>query len=254
MGLVLLHRILLTLAVGMLCSTGAFALDAIILPNEISGARGSVALFTVGGSLSADGNTRIVLEYPRDVIRIRSVKGGEGFGFRCPSALIEKDTPVTPTRSAITFDCWDTQPTSGMPLFAMEIEFLAGPGSVGTMKIISLERRGSIVLDLQKSEVTVTAAGSPALPEPVDGITGNYPNPFSATTDFVFRLSEPGMVTLSLITLDGRTVFTKENMQAKAGENVYHFEPNLWDIPSGNYVFSVQTETFTYLHQCMVLK
>ena len=242
------------LVAGMFCAISASALDAVTLPQAIVGNRGSVEVVTVTGTLDASGNTKIVLEYPADVIKIRKVIGGEGFALLCPSVLIATDSMVTSTTGRVTLECWNVQPTNDKELFAMEIEFLAGPGTSGVLRAVGLERNGTNVADVQLSQASVTANGAVAKSESLEGVTGNYPNPFSSSTDFVFRLAEPSVVHLSIHSLDGRRLLDLQTMQASAGENVYHFAPNAWDVSSGPYIFSVETETFTYLHQFMVLK
>lgn len=238
----------------LLVASVAWAQDAIVLPTEITSARNTLLRVVVNGTLSAGGHTRVVMDYPADVIKIRQIVGGSGYAFNCNPAVIAADTMVTSTEGRIVLECWDTKPTTNAPLFALDVEFLSGPGTTGVLRVIRVDRDKVPVENVQLTSSKVTALGSPATSVPEEGITGNYPNPFVTNSVFVFRLTEPSAVSLAVLTVDGRKVLDLGTISATAGENQYQLTTNSWELATGPYVMLVETETHSYLHQFMVLK
>lgn len=247
-------RTFIALMAVMLWATLANAQDVVSLPSAIKAGRGAVVSVTVNGSLVANGHTRVVFEYPANVMRVRKVVGGNGFAFNCPTLFVGGDSLIGTTTGQLTVECWENVQASNTALFALEIEMLMGPGTEGVLKAVRFDRNKVPVTSAQLSQATITADGQAAVPDGVEGITGNYPNPFVDNSEFVFSLVEPGPVHLSIHTLSGRMVYDLGTIQATAGENHYHFSGAVWELASGPYIMVMETEIQSFMYQFMILK
>ncbi len=232
----------------------AHSQERISVPSSTSGARQSIVEIPVTGTISSLGHLRLVFDYPANVIRFVRCTGGPNASFRCPQAYVGADTIVDGTRGRLTVECWDVQPTTNGLVCMLVMEFLNGPGTSGYLQPIRMDREKTPVPTVEFQSGLITADGSPAIPTPAEGFTGNYPNPFSSQSTFVFMLESAQPVHLSVCTMQGRTILDLGQMQGRAGENSYDFAANSWELAQGSYLMSLQTSTGTYLHPFMVLK
>jgi flagellar hook assembly protein FlgD len=53
----------------------------------------------------------------------------------------------------------------------------------------------------------------------------NFPNPTAGATDFTYTLTQPAeAVSLGIYTLSGRKIFSRGDLPAEAGPNVFHWD------------------------------
>lgn len=72
-------------------------------------------------------------------------------------------------------------------------------------------------------------------------IEQNYPNPFTESTVFSFRVRVSAAFTLEVYDVMGKKVATLfENQFHQAGKYIEHFNPAVYHLPSGVYYFSLQ--------------
>lgn len=68
----------------------------------------------------------------------------------------------------------------------------------------------------------------------------NYPNPFSESTYFSFKLREPSLVTLSITDIFGRHIATIiDNKKLSAGPYIKHFNASDYNLSPGVYYFNL---------------
>jgi hypothetical protein len=80
----------------------------------------------------------------------------------------------------------------------------------------------------------------------------NYPNPFNPVTNIRFDLPKSGKVRLDVYSIIGEQVTTLLDKDMEAG---YHNIPfNASNLPSGVYVYKLQTEAITQVKKMMFLK
>jgi hypothetical protein len=80
----------------------------------------------------------------------------------------------------------------------------------------------------------------------------NYPNPFNPVTNIRFDLPKPGKVRLDVYNIIGEQVTTLLDKDMEAG---YHNIPfNASNLPSGVYIYKLQTEVKTDVKKMMFLK
>lgn len=80
----------------------------------------------------------------------------------------------------------------------------------------------------------------------------NYPNPFNPSTKIKFGLAENSSVKLNVYNILGELVATLVNNQLNAG--FYEVEFNAASLPSGMYVYSIETPTFKEVKKMMLMK
>lgn len=80
----------------------------------------------------------------------------------------------------------------------------------------------------------------------------NYPNPFNPSTKIKFGLAENTTVKVAVYNLLGELVATLVNNQLSAG--FYEVEFNATSLPSGMYIYSIETPVFKEVKKMMLMK
>lgn len=80
----------------------------------------------------------------------------------------------------------------------------------------------------------------------------NYPNPFNPSTKISFSLSQKGNVALKIFNTLGEQVAEVVNENLEAGNHSYNF--NASSLPSGLYIYSLQTDEKTISKKMTLLK
>lgn len=80
----------------------------------------------------------------------------------------------------------------------------------------------------------------------------NYPNPFNPSTKIKFGIAENSVVRLSVYNILGELVSTLINNQLAAG--FYEVEFNATSLPSGLYIYSIETPTYKATKKMMLMK
>lgn len=80
----------------------------------------------------------------------------------------------------------------------------------------------------------------------------NYPNPFNPSTKIKFGLAENTSVKIAVYNLLGELVATLVNNQLAAG--FYEVEFNATSLPSGMYIYSIETPVYKDVKKMMLMK
>lgn len=80
----------------------------------------------------------------------------------------------------------------------------------------------------------------------------NYPNPFNPSTTISFALPEAGFVRRVVYDVAGREVKMVADQNFAAGQNAVTFEAA--DLPSGVYVYRLQTAAGTLARKMILMK
>jgi len=226
--------------------------DVVTVPDVGTMRSGEIRRVTVTGSIETAGVIEITLDYPADLIRIRRVEGGAALAYTCPQAIIMNDT-VAGTTGSITFRCDSTTAGTPIDLFVLEVEALYGASGTGQITPTVFRRDFVSIPGFTGTGGTVTVEGDHLVESRAEGWTGNYPNPMSTHSRFVFTMRDAGPVQLIVRNLQGRSVLELGTVQATAGENTYELVVGLNDLAQGAYVMQLITERDSYLHPFMVL-
>jgi hypothetical protein len=80
----------------------------------------------------------------------------------------------------------------------------------------------------------------------------NYPNPFNPETVIQFDIPQASFVNLSIFNVLGELVATVVNEQLSVG--VYNVQFNASSLPSGLYIYKLQTDNFQFSKKMLLLK
>jgi hypothetical protein len=80
----------------------------------------------------------------------------------------------------------------------------------------------------------------------------NYPNPFNPSTKISYSIKEVGFVTLKVYDILGVEIATLVNEQKTAG--IYEADFNAANLPSGMYVYKLQSGSFTDVKKMLLTK
>ena len=80
----------------------------------------------------------------------------------------------------------------------------------------------------------------------------NYPNPFNPSTKISYSIKEEGLVTLKVYDILGKEIATLVNENKPAG--IYEVEFNASALPSGMYIYKIQSGSFTDVKKMLLTK
>ena len=80
----------------------------------------------------------------------------------------------------------------------------------------------------------------------------NYPNPFNPSTKISYSLKEEGLVTLKVYDILGKEIVTLVNENKPAG--FYEAEFNASQLPSGMYIYKIQSGSFSDVKKMLLTK
>ena len=80
----------------------------------------------------------------------------------------------------------------------------------------------------------------------------NYPNPFNPSTKIIYSIKQDDLVTLKIYDILGREIRTLVNEFVPAGNYEVEFDASL--LPSGMYIYKIQSGNFTDAKKMLLLK
>ncbi len=80
----------------------------------------------------------------------------------------------------------------------------------------------------------------------------NYPNPFNPSTKISYSIKEEGFVTLKIYDILGKEIVTLVNENKPAG--IYETEFNASSLPSGMYIYKIQSGQFSDVKKMLLTK
>jgi len=83
-------------------------------------------------------------------------------------------------------------------------------------------------------------------------LSQNYPNPFNPTTQIIYSLEKPGLVTIKVYDILGRFITTLVNEQQNSGQHTIDF--NASDLSSGIYFYQLNSGSFLSSRKMILMK
>jgi hypothetical protein len=80
----------------------------------------------------------------------------------------------------------------------------------------------------------------------------NYPNPFNPSTNISFSLPESGIVKLDIFNILGEHIMTLLDKEIPAGIHTFVFDAG--SLPSGTFIYRIQTSSFTQTKKMLLIK
>lgn len=250
----LVHVVLLLTAAFLLAPLGATAGGTVTVPPLTLISRGATVSITVLGRIETQGTARVTFDYPSRLIRINGARGADGFGFTCPIVPIVSDVVKNSSTGSITFECQSGATISSDTLMILDITGVSEsyPQTYGWLTPTTLDVNGVVLTDAALTgglvQLQTQQSGTP-----LEGITGNYPNPFAFQTQVVYVMPEAGTVSFSVFSAQGRMVKEYVSVQSVVGENVLDIKFESNEIAQGVYVLRMTTDRGEFYYSFMVL-
>ncbi|PIO47238.1 MAG: hypothetical protein CMR00_11400 [[Chlorobium] sp. 445] len=110
---------------------------------------------------------------------------------------------------------------------------------------LTLPEQAGRLLSVSRTEAPVPTGFS---------LSQNYPNPFNPTTTIAYQLPKPSRVSLKVYDTLGREIATLVQTRQQAGEYRVQFSAEALALPSGVYLYRLQTEEFSQTKKMILLK
>jgi len=121
------------------------------------------------------------------------------------------------------------------------------------IRAVDTQNKFSVFSDL--IEVPVNSNKKISIPKELEKsyqLFSNYPNPFNPTTKITYSIKEEGLVTLKVYDILGKEVATIVNENKPEGN--YEAEFNASELPSGMYIYKIQSGNFSEVKKMLLLK
>lgn len=113
--------------------------------------------------------------------------------------------------------------------------------------------KGCVINDILLGDTTVVSVEDEEIPIATEfRLEQNYPNPFNPSTKISYSIKEEGLVTLKVYDLLGKEIATLVNENKPAGN--YDAEFNASQLPSGMYIYKLQSGSFTDVKKMLMTK
>lgn len=232
-----------------------FAFNEINVPQNLTLAVGQRIRVAVIGTLDVGGSIEVTFRYDPAVMRIAGANGGEGYGLRCVPLDIVENQVESASSAVFTVRCPFSVSVANDTLVTLDFEGVGGEDTVGFLRTDRVIANGLELTDVAYNTGTVIRSGGVTTRQVVkEGITGNYPNPFTYRTRIVYVMDSAGPVKLIVRNAQGRLVQELATIDALAGENYLDYEHIAWQVAGGAYILQMTTDAGTYYHMMTVMK
>jgi len=241
----------------LLCAGAATAASQITLPDTVRLRAGERSTIDVLGSLDVDDNSEvsISLAFTPSTLRPVAASGSMVDGFGCSVVQLRSLNLESSNEGTFALTCDSARTVRNGRICALTIEGLVGADTLGGLTVTGITVNGMYQpIDSPMQTVVIVDGGSTIAPSVVEGIAGNFPNPFSATTRIEYVVTTPGMVAMDIRDLSGRLFYTIEPTYHNAGTHSIEYRPKIWEMSSGHYLLRLTTPSGTYLHTMTVEK
>lgn len=233
---------------------GLQAEDTVTVQSESILTRGRVAVIEVGGSLSQSGQTQLTFRYPRTVIAIQGARGADVYAFQCPNITIISDVQTDDTTGEVILECSNVTPGQSQLVLLLDVLALYGRETEGLLSPLRLTVNGAEVSDVvfNPGRIRLTGGSKPS-DRSIEAITGNYPNPFTLSTEFVYIVAEDSSPQFVILNVSGQIVKDLGAITSFKGENSFKVELKQNEFGQGHYMIRMITDSGVYFYSFMKL-
>jgi hypothetical protein len=189
--------------------------------------------------LPAGGAVSITIRHTRNLLYYQRAEGGGDRIMQCATP----DVAVTENgnQGTLVIRCSSVSSVRSGVLVTLYFESLAGSENTTYVEPQSLQVDGQDIANVAYDEGRVTIAGEPVIPQPADGISPSYPNPFNIYTTFDYTVTDDPDPEFMVYTLIGRLVPTTEYKIERKANNSIIFTPE-FDMANGPYLMQMKTK------------
>jgi len=163
------------------------------------------------------------------------------------------------------FDFLKTLQTGNEPLQIMNYSFVSGRsaryGSWGILEsldqdtsIIPAPKYKAIKETIDKSCNSIVSVNDNIKEIKAFTLEQNYPNPFNPLTTIKFVLQKDSHVKLELFNILGEKIATLVDKEMEAGSHNYQLSISNYKLPSGVYIYKLQSGEFLQTRKLMLIK
>lgn len=248
-------RLLVAMATVCTCSIPLVA--QVSLPAEVRLGATERRTVSVSGTLSISDGDQVSLEFAftPSTVRPLGAAGSQLDAFRCTDVPV-LNMVMTGTRTGtFALSCDSARPVTDGTICSLTVGGVTGSDTVGELRITGMIVNGRpMPIDTPAVMRVVVTDGRTAIPNATEGVSGNFPNPFSVATRIEYVVTDPGMVSFEIRDLSGRLFHTFDPIYREPGTYSIDYRPKIWEMSSGHYLVRMITERGTYLHTITVEK
>lgn len=242
----------------VLCAGAMMATaQTITLPDTVRMRAGERTTIAVTGAIDVaeQSDVSIDLSFTPSTLRPVAAAGSALDGFGCSLVTIRGLSLTNSRFGQFALYCDSVRTVRDGRICTLTLEGLPGDDTVGTLRVQGIMVNGIYQpIDDAKETVVLVTGGVGIRPNTTEGISGNFPNPFSATTRIEYVITTPGIVAMEIRDLRGGVFHTFEPVYHNAGTHTLEYRPKIWEMSSGHYLLRMTTPSGTYLHTMTVEK
>lgn len=175
----------------------------------------------------------ITIRFNSTVLAINKVEAGSEFAIQDANPEFNVDFKNF-TNSELVIKSNQVKSISNGQICKIVVEGLAASDTVSGIEPILLKINDVVQTDVQFSKGMVTINSTPIQPIFINGLSSNYPNPFSEKTKFNFSFENQTELKFSIFSNGGREVFNYPNSQQSFEVKFFDSKNNLIQIPENN--------------------
>lgn len=227
-----------------LCSSVLFSLSlaaqTVVVPDTTV-QRGSVFPLRIQiNSVPVGDSVRLLLSYDRSLLLFMGAEGGREHIMQCA-----KPNTFFTNEGTLSISCSSLTSSSTGTLVTLMFEALAGRDNMVVVTPVNFIRNGLEAPNVGKDEGVVTILGEPVIPQPIESISYNYPNPFGEWTKFSYSVTgDTSAVQFLVYTLGGRKV-PSDDYSIDRFDGVIEFKPK-FNLANGSYLMQMRTRDGVY--------
>ena len=194
----------------------------------------SFDIFLNGTLNSSSANTiEIKIKFNSMVLAVNKVEGGSEFAIQDNNPEFNIDFKNF-NNSELTIKSSNFKNINNGKICKIQLEGLAATDTVSNFEPIQLKINDEILNQTQFQSGIITINSTSIQPKFINGLSANFPNPFTEKTKFNFSFENETELKFSIFSNSGREVYNYPNSQRCIEVKFFDSQNNLMQIPSNN--------------------
>ncbi len=251
--------------------------QTLISVNDYNFDRGKDSPILINGTINSQSTGSIELKFRFNamVVAVKKIDGGNNFAIKDENPRMDvKFNNYTNAELTIKSDNF-TNIDNGN-ICQIILEGLAGTDTVTNFEPISVLINGIEQANAKFTSGKISINSSPIEQKFFDGLSANYPNPFSSNTKFSFTIEKDTKIKFSVFSNGGREAYSfpsesntfsvkffnsdgsiidyPDKYIFKKGRYSMELHPIPWEVTSGVYYFVFKTESNVFKENLIYIK
>jgi hypothetical protein len=232
------------------------AADSILIPPVTTVGALERTSIAITGTLTVppESVVQIVFGFTPSTFRPFGASGGPLSALQCPVIDIANVTVNGRTNGEFSITCSTSQSVTNGVIGALDITGLPTADIEGTLRPLRVIVNGTERSDVSLQGGLVRIAEGGPRPFPLEGVSGNVPNPVIERTAFRYSIAQAGTVHYFIRDVAGRLYAELPSEDLQPGTYAKEFVPETWNLSNGVYVFQLVSPTTSHYHTFVVQK